>query len=336
MPLGFQDPTGPFLWDGFDSNRVWGIVQEVPSWTVTDAHRAFAATLTTLEGAKTQLNTEAPVILGLILGVCIFRYVVMKAVTAVGWSLIPNPKGDIVKRGKTLTPEKQKRATVTRFENAMWEAIFYTMSASYGCYVYSLQEWTVWPTSNLWVNWPLQPMDDVFRGYYLLGLAFYSQALLSLIFFDKPRSDYWEYMLHHIVTIFLITASYYTRVQRYGLIILMLHDLGDIWLNWAKSFKYLGKRFKSATDLLFVVFVLVFVATRLVFLPLTVIPSGYYEAMQVGPIMGGHIPGFTPMNCALVVLQLLHCFWFYMIIVAVYKQIVTGDLDDIREDEKED
>jgi very-long-chain ceramide synthase len=63
--------------------------------------------------------------------------------------------------------------------------------------------------------------------YYFLGLAFYAQALLSLLLFDEPRSDYLEYLLHHLVTIFLIAVSYHTRIQRYGLIILVLHDFCD-------------------------------------------------------------------------------------------------------------
>ena len=33
------------------------------------------------------------------------------------------------------------------------------------------------------------------------------------------------------------TSSFHTRIQRYGLIILLLHDMGDIFLNWAKVFK---------------------------------------------------------------------------------------------------
>jgi hypothetical protein len=34
------------------------------------------------------------------------------------------------------------------------------------------------------------------------------QALVSLLFFDPPRSDFYEYLLHHLVTIFLIWTSF--------------------------------------------------------------------------------------------------------------------------------
>ena len=59
-----------------------------------------------------------------------------------------------------------------------------------------------------------------------------------------------------------------------GFIILCLHDFGDVWLNLAKCLKYLGPQYDGITTAMFVFFVLVFLLTRLIFLPLTVIPSG--------------------------------------------------------------
>ena len=60
----------------------------------------------------------------------------------------------------------------------------------------------------------MQSFVPRFQLYYFAGLAFYTQALLSLLLLDKPRSDYWEYLIHHLVTIFLISVSFYTRIQR--------------------------------------------------------------------------------------------------------------------------
>ena len=60
----------------------------------------------------------------------------------------------------------------------------------------------------------MQSFVPRFKLYYFAGLAFYAQALLSLLLLDKPRSDYWEYLIHHLVTIFLISVSFYTRIHR--------------------------------------------------------------------------------------------------------------------------
>ena len=56
-------------------------------------------------------------------------------------------------------------------------------------------------------------------------------------------------------------------------------------------------------------------------------PPSYWEAMQVEPT----IPGFTPMNVALVILQCLHVFWFVLIVRAVNKVVKGGGVEDTRE-----
>ena len=68
------------------------------------------------------------------------------------------------------------------------------------------------------------------------------------------------------------------------------------------STRYLGHDYDTPCTILFTTFAVVFFLTRLVFLPITVIPSGYWEAMQIDP----PVPGFTVMNVALVMLQALH------------------------------
>lgn len=331
-PDPVQDPSLSFYDGAFDYRRVLGRVLPLPKWEVTDDHANLAASIRTKEFFLSELQHFGPTLLILILAVFVGRTIIMKAiVTPIGKSCLPTPLKVIYRKGRKLTPKQQKEKTLNLFECSAWEALFYTGSATFGIYVMSQEDWTIFPTTNIWFNWPLQEVSELFRTYYLLGLAFYIQALLSLLFFDKPRSDYWEYFLHHIVTIFLIGISFYTRIYRYGLIILILHDVGDVFLNWAKTLKYMGPKYDIPTNILFVVFVVVFILTRLIFLPLTVIPSGYWEAMQVVP----RIFGFTPMNCALVILQCLHVFWFVLIVKAVQKQIMGGGLDDIREVEDE-
>lgn len=200
---------------GLSPMRVLGVVLELPNWKITPAHESQFALLASTEGLKLEAGRILPTVLGLVVLVCVFRGAVMKLlITPIGRQLIPRATKTLKHREKTLSVEDQFLRTLTRFENAGWEAIFYSMSSCFGLYVYSEAQWSVWPTTNFWDGWPLQPDDELSRWYYLLALAFYTQALGSLLFFDKPRSDYWEYLLHHLVTIFLISASYYTKIHR--------------------------------------------------------------------------------------------------------------------------
>ena len=55
------------------------------------------------------------------------------------------------------------------------------------------------------------------------------------------RSDAFEMILHHLVTIALILLSYLTRFSRIGSSILLVHDFADIFLEIGKCFNYICK-----------------------------------------------------------------------------------------------
>jgi len=314
-----------FLTGALDYRRIAGRVLQLPDYEFTKEHADAAAEIGTRDGLLRGLRSDGPTILGLIVGVFIFRWLVTK--------ILIKPVAEYYIPINSEQQPKDRAKAISKFVCSGWEAVFYTLSASFGLFVLAQEEWTIWPSTNFWVDWPLQPFSPLFQSYYLVGLAFYTQALLSLLLLDEPRSDYVEYLLHHLVTVFLIAASFYTRIQRYGLIILLLHDIGDVFMNWAKVFKYMGPAWDTPCTVSFITFAVLFFLTRLVFLPLTVIPSGYWEAMQLGYDSAGvHIvPGFSAMNVALVILQLLHVFWFYLVLKVV-KKFLRGNLDDVRED----
>ena len=48
---------------------------------------------------------------------------------------------------------------------------------------------------------------------------------------EKPRKDFWEMAIHHIVTIALIIGSYWMNLVRVGHAILCCMDISDIILS---------------------------------------------------------------------------------------------------------
>ena len=152
-----QDPTAPFasLSGGLDVRRIAGSVLPLPAWDVTDAHRSSAAALTTSAAVQSELREILPVVLALIALIFVLRYLIMSfVVTPLGRALIPPPPA-----GGKYSVEK----TLTLFETAGWEAVWYTCSCCYGFYVYQRESWSCWPTSNFWVDWPLQSFDKQFK-----------------------------------------------------------------------------------------------------------------------------------------------------------------------------
>lgn len=48
------------------------------------------------------------------------------------------------------------------------------------------------------------------------------------------RKDWLESMVHHIATIALLLYSYYVNFTRVGIMVMLLHDVSDIFLEAAK------------------------------------------------------------------------------------------------------
>ena len=309
-----------------DYRRAWeGRVLTVDSSTSDTArHRAAMAHDMSWEGLLQDLTYGVPIVSVLVVVILVLRKAVIHFVLA--------PLGEAVVMANVPKGARYTRAdTLERFSNSCWELVYYTGSSLLGLYAYSLESWSMWPSSQIWEGWPLQPMGVWFEAYYFLGFGFYTSALVSVVFLDKPRSDYNEYLLHHFVTLFLIFSSYRIRCHRYGLVILLLHDTGDVLLNLAKTISYAGEWWDAfPATLVFMLFVVDFAFARLIVLPFTIIPSGYYEAMQI-PQLTDFAP-HTWMCGALCVLQCLHCFWFTLIVKAVWKKLGSGVLADFRED----
>mmetsp|Transcript_30009 Transcript_30009/g.31181 ORF Transcript_30009/g.31181 Transcript_30009/m.31181 type:complete len:362 (-) Transcript_30009:35-1120(-) len=70
--------------------------------------------------------------------------------------------------------------------------------------------------------------SEYFNVYYMMGLSFTLTDLIWLLFIYENQSDFWLMLLHHSITISLITFSYIFNYSQIGCIVLFLHDLTDI------------------------------------------------------------------------------------------------------------
>jgi hypothetical protein len=116
----------------------------------------------------------------------------------------------------------------------------------------------------------------------------------------------------------------------------MLHDTADIFLESAKIFNYIftnGKKKWAGPicDGLFTCFAIVFAYTRLYLYPRYIITSLFYEGSLLG---GGWWPGLRLYFVLLMILQILHAYWFFLICKMVYRMFTTGIEKDERSDDE--
>jgi len=207
---------------------------------------------------------------------------------------------------------------ITKFNESFWKFSYYLAAFLYGCYVVADEPWA-FDTRQFWVDFPRHRLHGDVFFYYIGVLGFYWSLILSH-FFDVQRKDFWQMFLHHLVTISLMSFSWFNNMVRIGCYIIVLHDAVDYWLEGAKMAKYC--RSQRLCDVLFVIFTLVWLVTRLLIYPLYPLYSVAFECRAIlAPFHAWYI--FFALLC---ILQLLHVLWFFMILRVAYNALTAGEV----------
>nr|XP_033795042.1 ceramide synthase 5 isoform X2 [Geotrypetes seraphini] len=220
---------------------------------------------------------------------------------------------------------QDKPSMLTKFCESMWRFIFYGSMFSYGMRFLWSTPW-FWDTRECWYNYPYQELTPGLYYYYIMELAFYCSLMFSQ-FTDIKRKDFLMMFLHHLTTISLIAFSYVNNMVRVGSLVLCLHDASDYFLEAAKLANY--AKYQNLCDALFVLFSFVFVTTRLGIFPFWILNTALFESWAlIGPY-----PSWWLFNGLLLILQVLHVIWSYLIIRIAYKALARGKvLKDVRSD----
>ncbi|VFV40009.1 lag1 longevity assurance homolog [Lynx pardinus] len=150
-----------------------------------------------------------------------------------------------------------------------------------------------------------------------MELAFYWSLMFSQ-FIDIKRKDFLIMFMHHLATIGLITFSYINNMVRVGTLVMCLHDVSDFLLEAAKLANY--AKYQRLCDTLFVIFSAVFVVTRLGIYPFWILNTTFFESWE----MIGPYPSWWLFNGLLLILQVLHVIWSYLIVRIAFKALIRG------------
>ncbi|XP_017903296.1 PREDICTED: ceramide synthase 5 isoform X3 [Capra hircus] len=220
---------------------------------------------------------------------------------------------------------QDKPPTLTKFCESMWRFTFYLCIFCYGIRFLWSSPW-FWDTRQCWHSYPYQPLTSGLYYYYIMELAFYWSLMFSQ-FTDIKRKDFLIMFVHHLATIGLITFSYINNMVRVGTLVLCLHDVSDFLLEAAKLANY--AKYQRLCDTLFVIFSAVFVVTRLGIYPFWILSTTLFESWE----MIGPYPSWWLFNGLLLVLQVLHVIWSYLIARIAFKALIRGKvLKDDRSD----
>eukprot|EP00435_Cladocopium_sp_Y103_P003129 s62_g1.t1 len=89
-------------------------------------------------------------------------------------------------------------------------------------------------TKACWTNYPFQEVSADLRRFYLTAVGYHCSEVVLLLL-EVRHPDFWEMMLHHLVTCCLVLFSFGLNYLRVGSLVLLLHGITDIFINLSKA-----------------------------------------------------------------------------------------------------
>jgi sphingoid base N-palmitoyltransferase len=118
------------------------------------------------------------------------------------------------------------------FEN-IWYTTYYTFIGVLSFMILSSKDW-FWNTNTIYLGVPDLEVIDSLRFLFLFQFGFYIHLLISIFVMDQKLEDFTQMLIHHFVSILLISLSYFCFFHKIGIIVLFIHDIVDIFLYSAK------------------------------------------------------------------------------------------------------
>uniref|UniRef100_A0A9L0RDT5 Ceramide synthase 1 n=2 Tax=Equus TaxID=9789 RepID=A0A9L0RDT5_HORSE len=259
------------------------------------------------------------------------------ALCALGWTALRAAATARLFRPLAKWCRLQPRDAAKMPESA-WKFLFYLGAWSYSAYLLFGTDYPFFhdPPSVFydWVPGMAVPRD--IAAAYLLQGSFYGHSIYATLYMDAWRKDSVVMLVHHVVTLVLIVSSYAFRYHNVGILVLFLHDISDVQLEFTKLNVYFKSRGGSyhrlhalAADLGCLSFSLSWFWFRLYWFPLKVLYATCHCSLRSVP----DIPFYFFFNALLLLLTAMNLYWF-LYIVAFAAKVLTGqvrELKDVRE-----
>lgn len=215
-----------------------------------------------------------------------------------------------------------------KLHGSVFRFFIYSTLSIYGFLTLFSEDWIFTPFEYT-LSWKYNLIPFSIKFYYYLEISYYFTSLCFL-FVDPKMSDFYQMIIHHLITLMLICVSYNINILRYGVCVMLIHDVSDPLLELTKIFFYYN--YQKKADILFSIFATVFIFTRCLVYPAVILfPLLYFKTYQY-PLVGIKF-GLAGLN----ILYILNLFWAIYIIRMVISFYREGRVNgDIRTDRKKE
>lgn len=223
-------------------------------------------------------------------------------------------------RQKTVSTQATK---LEKFNDAAWQFTYYVLYCVFGIVVLYDKSW-LYDVTQCWHKFPRHDLDNEIWWYYMIALGFYWGQTLTH-FIQPKRNDSSQMLCHHLVTIILTSLSFTCNFARIGSLILLVHECADIPLLVAKMFGYGGRR--DLMDKSFMVFLILWIVTRLGIFPFVLIKSTLFDAHRQEKMF---YPVYYIFNGLILAIFFMHLIWTYNIVQVIVRKMSNDHITDVR------
>ncbi|POY76456.1 hypothetical protein BMF94_0657 [Rhodotorula taiwanensis] len=240
---------------------------------------------------------------------------------------------------------------VQRFMEQAYAVVYFSTSGAFGLYVMSRQDSWWYQTEHFWLKYPHWRMDGALKSYYLLQFSYWLQQMIILVMgLEKPRSDFTELVIHHIVTLWLVGWSYAINLTMIGTAVFVSMDIPDVFLAFSKCLNYI--ELQRTSEASFVVFLVVWTYMRH-YLNIRILQS-VWQQFELIPVQyrswsaptgmwlfngfgSGSIPHWMKYQifAPILALQLVNTFWSFLIWRILFRMMMGQNATDVREEDED-
>ena len=214
---------------------------------------------------------------------------------------------------------------IQRFAESSWNLLIRGSAFLIGLISLWNKPWLL-DTKYTWIDWPRQNVSTDIYCFYLIEMAKYLQLSIGMLIYQR-KNDFWISFTHHLCTLILMYFCWVLNFVRIGALIMFVHDTSDPWLDLTKMMVYCKK--KRLSEILFVIFVLLWILSKDIIYPVVLLYSTTIEAPKYLPVTKFV---FISFNVFLYILLLVQIVWTFTLLKVIVKKMKGGELKDARSD----
>ncbi|CDW76728.1 lag1 longevity assurance [Stylonychia lemnae] len=173
-------------------------------------------------------------------------------------------------------------------------------------------------------NYPVQVWPVGLRCYYLGTMGYHVHQLFAHAL-HPIRNDFIEMFLHHVVTLTLYGGSYLINETAAGSVIMFLHDWADIFTSLVRCFT--ETTLVTCSVVSAIGMTVSWFYTRIYVFPMTI----YYSCFDRDIYHGAKFYGDKYFGSLLIILYILHVYWFFVLLKSIHRFTKLGKTDDLQQ-----